>query len=257
MELKESKPEFGPKELTSRGQSDQDRRRQPVDPRDLLLVDAKDRNLYEPFEFSLPHLTAFSISWLAAWEIPTTYENISVLNARLFPVQFALTGFPESPDAMRTNRTLLQMRPKYRGLATSDPRKGVFLTEKGREAAAKVMEAVGAPTFEGRQVEQTSEAEIRPTARGRERTRNPAQIIADCKDKLLYRRYTEGRFEETDIVHFLGLVSLYDHTPPKEIQKAVRQLRADARAAGDAEFLVFLDRVEERFAAYVNRADPK
>src|SRR5437660_7065532 len=147
MELKESKPGYGPKQLTPSNQPDLDQRRQPLDPRDLLRVDPKDQNLYEPFQFSLPHLTAYSIGWLATWEIPTTYENISVLNARLFPAQFALTGFPESPDAMRTNRTLLQMRPKYRGFATSDPRKGVFLTEKGRDAAARGMEAVGAPTF--------------------------------------------------------------------------------------------------------------
>jgi len=257
MKLEESKPPYDPKRLGHGDQPQQDQHRQPVDARDLLRVDPKDPKLYEPFGFSLPPLTAYSISWLAAWEIPTTYENISVLNARLFPAQFALTGFPESPDAMRTNRTLLQMRPKYRGLATSDPRRGVFLTEKGREAAAKVMEAVGAPTFEGKEVEQTSVAEARPAARGRERTRNPAQIISDCKGKLLYRRYLEGRFEETDIVHFLGLVSLYDHTPPPEVRKALRQLRTDAQSAADQEFLTFLDRVEERFSTYLNRADPK
>ena len=188
--------------------------------------------------------------------IPMAYGNISVLNARLFPAQFAFTGFAESPDAMRTNRTLLQMRPKSRGLATSDPRRGVFLTEKGREAAAKVMEAIGGPTFEGKEVERTSVAGDRPTAHGRERTRNPAKIIADCKGKLLYRRSTEGRFEETDIVHFLGLVSLYDHTPPQEVRKALRQLRTDAPSAADREFLEFLDRVEERFSACLNRAEP-
>ncbi|HEY6167014.1 MAG TPA: hypothetical protein VI454_03165 [Verrucomicrobiae bacterium] len=257
MELKETKPEYGRKQVAPPGEPGRHHGGRPVDARDLLRVDPKDRNLYESCEFSLPHLTAYSISWLAAWEIPTTYENISVLNARLFPAQFALTGFPESPDAMRTNRTLLQMRPKYRGFATSDPRRGVFLTEKGREAAAKVMDAVGAPTFEGKQVEQSAAPEIRTTVRGRERTRNPAQIIADCKSKLLYRRYAEGKFEETDIVHFLGLVSLFDHTPPSEVRKALRQLRADAQAAADDEFLVFLGRVEERFSAYLNRADPK
>jgi hypothetical protein len=90
-----------------------------------------------------------------------------------------------------------------------------------------------------------------------ERTRKPAQIIADCKGKLLYKRYTEGRFEETDIVHFLGLVSLYDHTPPSEVRKVFRLLKTDAQAAGDSEFSTFLDQVEERFSAYLNRADAK
>src|SRR6266545_7704558 len=131
----------------------------PKVPRDLLQVDPKSTGTYRLHAFSLPHLTAYSIHWLTQWEIPTTYENISVLNARLFRAEFALVGFPEFPDAMRTNRTLLQMRPKYRGFATSDPRRGVFLTQKGREAAAKIMEAVGAPTFEGKQVERVEALE--------------------------------------------------------------------------------------------------
>src|SRR3989454_1318929 len=193
MELKESKPGYVPKQLTPCNQPDLDQRRQPLDPRDLLRVDPKDQNLYEPFEFSLAHLTAYSISWLATWEIPTTYENISVLNARLFPAQFALAGFPEFPNPQRTNNSLLQMRPKYRGLATSDPRKGVFLTEKGREAAAKVVAILGVPTFEGKAVAQNVVPDYRGMPKDRQHTRNPAQIIADAKEKLLYRRLKEGK----------------------------------------------------------------
>src|ERR1700730_2552561 len=105
-------------------------RDQPKVARDLLCIVSKPPGVYQPRGFSLPHLTAYSIHWLTEWEIPTTYENIGVLNARLFPAEFALVGFLEFPDVMRTNRTLLQMRPKYRGFATSDPRRGVFLTHK-------------------------------------------------------------------------------------------------------------------------------
>jgi hypothetical protein len=245
MQLKESKPEYGVQ------------RRQPVDARDLLRVDPKDQAICQQFQFSMAHLTAYSVHWLTVWEIPSTYENVTVLNARLFPFKFTLAGFPEFPDAMCTNREILHLRPKYRGFATSDPRKGVFLSEKGREAAATVIEALGYPTFEGKPIKLTAVTEIHLLAKGRDRTRNPTQIVADCKGKLLYRRFTEGKFEETDIVHFLGLLSLYDHTPPSEVRKAFRQLRADALTTEDKEFLVFLDRVEERFSAYLNRADNK
>jgi hypothetical protein len=226
----------------------------PKTHRDLLRVDPKPRDSYE--RLSLVHLTAYSVHWLAQWEIPTTYENISVLNARLFPAKFSLAGFPEMPDAMVTNRTILQMRPKYRGFATSDPRRGVFLTEKGRQEATKVQGMLGAPTLVGAAVELPME-EFRLSDKAKERTRNPEQIISDCKGKLLYRRYVEGRFEEADVVHLLGLVSMYDHTPPSEIRKAFRQLRGDAQAISDEGFLKFLDDVEERFSAYLNRNDGK
>lgn len=244
MALNEARPEYGAK------------RWQPVAARDLVRVDPKDQALCRGLQFSMAHLTAYSVHWLTAWEIPTTYENISVLNARLFPTDFSLSGFPEFPDAMRTNRTLLQMRPKYRGFATSDPRRGVFLTDKGRQVAAQVLEGIGPPTFEGKTVTVDLVPESRLRSKGKERTRNPAQIISDCKSKLLFRRFKEGRFEETEIVHLLGLISMYDHTPPKEILKEFRQLRADAQATGDAEFLEFLSRVEDRFSQYLNRSNP-
>jgi len=95
----------------------------PESARDLLKVDAKDRVLYGTF--SLDDLTAYSVHWLTTWDIPTSYENISVLNARLFPQDFGMTGFPDLPDGMRTNRSILHMRPKYRGYATSEAKRGV------------------------------------------------------------------------------------------------------------------------------------
>lgn len=224
---------------------------QPRDHKDLLRVDPKPRDSYE--RFSLAHLTAYSVDWLTRWEIPTTYENISVLNARLFPSKLSLAGFPDMPDAMATNRAILQMRPKYRGFATSDPRKGVYLTEKGYQEAARVREALGPPTLDGTAVEGTTdELQLSRKAKDR-RTRNPERTITECKDKLLYRRYKEGRFDDAEIVHLLGLVSLHDHTPPSELRKALRQLKADANAISDRDFLQFLRDVEDRFFAYLNR----
>lgn len=224
----------------------------PKDHRDLLRVDSKLNASCE--RFSLAHLTAYSVHWLTQWEIPTTYENISVLNARLFPARFSLAGFPEMPDAMATNRTILQMRPKYRGLATSDARKGVFLTEKGRREAAAVQAAIGVPTIRGSATAEELDTLQLPES-GRARTRNPKQIIRECKGKVLYRRYAEGRFDDTDVVHLLGLLSLYDHTRPSELRKAFRQLRKDAQSVSDDAFLRFLDDVERRFSAYLGRTD--
>jgi hypothetical protein len=225
----------------------------PTKARDLLKVDAKPRDACEHEKFSQAHLTAYSVHWLTVWEIPSTYENISVLNARLFPWKFTLAGFPEFPDAMCTNREIMHMRPKWRGLATSDPRRGVFLTEKGQQVVGRVLGVIGSPTLEGRPVpEDAMKDDVVPTKR-KERTRSPAQIVIDGRSKLLFRRFVEGRFDDTDVVHLLGLVSLYDHTPPAEVRKALRQLRSDAQSVGDHDFLTFLDRVEDRFSAYLRR----
>ncbi|MBU0677081.1 MAG: hypothetical protein KJ626_03115 [Verrucomicrobia bacterium] len=226
----------------------------PKDASELLKVDSKPRDVYR--RFSLAHLTAYSVYWLSCWEMHSTYENISVLNARLFPQDFGLTGFPGMPNAMRTNRCLLQLRPKYRGLATSDPRKGVFLTEKGRSEVVKVIQVLGTPTFEGKPVDVGSlDIDPRRPSKSREHTRNPISEIEKAKSKLLYQLYKDGHMADADVVHFLGLVELYDHTPPSEIRKQVRQLRSDGETTKDREFLEFLDVVSTRFAGYINRSD--
>lgn len=226
----------------------------PRDAIDLLKVDPKSRDIYR--RFSLARLTAYTVHWLSSWEMHTTYENISVLNARLFPQDFGLKGFPGMPDALRTNRSLLQMRPKYRGFATSDPRKGVYLTDKGRDEVEKLIQVLGGPTFEGKPIE-TDVLEIDPRRpnKDREKTRNPAREIEKAKSKLLYRLYKDGHLADADVVHFLGLVELYDHTRPIEIRKQFRQLRTDAETVRDGDFVEFLDAVSAHFANYINRQD--
>lgn len=228
---------------------------QPATARDLLKADAKDKKEYRGF--SLVHLTAYSVYWLAQWGIPTTYENVSVLNWRLFPADFSMQGFPELLDALRTNRSLLQMRPHYRGFATSDPRKGVHLTEKGETQAIAVLTAVGPPSFDGRVAPpQTMEIDPRRPNKDKEKSRNPAQTVQEIRSKILFRCFAEGKLAEAEIVHLLGLVGLYDHTLPKELRNAFSQLRKDAEEVGDNEVLHFLDAVAERFHTYLHRPDP-
>ncbi|MCL5670299.1 MAG: hypothetical protein M1423_03240, partial [Acidobacteria bacterium] len=225
---------------------------QPTKPRDLLKTDAKRKDEYR--RFSLVHLTAYSVFWLTQWGIPTTYENVSVLNGRLFPDDFSMQGFRELPDGLRTNRSLLQMRPKYRGFATSDPRGGVHLTEKGRASAVEVSNTIGPPSFEGK-IAPVGRIEIDPRRpnKDKEKSRNPANIIQEVRSKILFRRFKEGKLAEAEIVHLLGLVGLYDHTLPSELRKSFRQLRSDAQDVGDSEVLTFLDSVSERFRGYLDR----
>jgi hypothetical protein len=225
----------------------------PKTARDLLRVDSKDRETYA--EFSLAHLTAYSVYWLNAWDIPTTYENVSVLNARLFPHDFGMTGFPELPDALRTNRSLLQMRPKYRGFATSDPRNGVHLTEKGAAEVARLIKSIGQPSFEGKLLNfDSSGIDPRRPSKERARTFTPAQLIEDKRSRLLFQRYQDGNLEDAEVVHLLGFLSLYDHTPPPELKREFKRIQESAVEIGDKEFIEFMDAVAQKFHAYLNRS---
>src|SRR5262249_28481685 len=101
------------------------------------------------------------------------------------------------------------------------------------------------------------QAALTASSKTRTYTRDSHQIIASAKSKLLYRHYKEEAIEDTDIVYLLGLLGMYDHSPPKEVKKAFRQLKADAEVIGDKDFLTFLDEMQNRFQAYLNRPDPE
>lgn len=149
------------------------------------------------------------------------------------------------------------MRPKYRGFATSDPREGVHLTEKGEKQAIVVLSAIGPPTFEGKIVAaNTLEIDPRRPNKNLDRNRNPAQVIQEIRSKILFRRFQEGKIAEAEVVHLLGLVGLYDHTIPSELRKAFEQLRRDAKDVNDTEVIRFLESVSERFGSYLGRAEP-
>ena len=51
-----------------------------------------------------------------------------------------MVNFQEYPDAFRTNRSLLQMQPKYRNLLTGAATKGFSLNERGMDMGQGIME---------------------------------------------------------------------------------------------------------------------
>ena len=77
------------------------------------------------------------------------------------------------------------------------------------------------------------------------------------RNKILFRRFKEGKLNETEVVHLLGLVGLYDHTLPTELRKAFKRMRADSVTVNDTEVVEFFDAVAERFHTYLNRPDPR
>jgi hypothetical protein len=82
------------------------------DRKDLLKLRPFARDVYK--DYALRTLTAYVVHWLQTWGILTSLENVAVASHRLFPVKFGMVGWSEFPDVNRTNRSVLQMRPKYR-----------------------------------------------------------------------------------------------------------------------------------------------
>ena len=222
-----------------------------VHPNDLLSMQAFEEKDYEAI--ALTSLTAYSAYWLSQWGLQTSLENLAVLNFRMFPVKFAMVGWPQFPDFNRTNRSVLQMRPKYRNLATSITKDGVFLNDFGAREAQALTNRIGSPKFQDGS-SSLLEA-VTPSSRGssRPRTIHPEDQLAKIRKSRMFQLYESGKWMEAEAIDLVNFLEVYDHTPSKEKIRRLKELQQAAEQVGDPKVLAFLREVETRFRAYLHK----
>lgn len=59
-------------------------------------------------DLPLTDLAAYAMMVLESKGTPRVIEHVTVALFELFPAKFAMVGYPQHPDGMRANRTLLQ-----------------------------------------------------------------------------------------------------------------------------------------------------
>jgi hypothetical protein len=223
-----------------------------INKEDLLTLHPFKANDYN--SLSLTSLTAYSVFWLAQWGITTTLENISVINHRLFPEKFSMVGWAQFPDLNRTNRSVLQMRPKYRNFASSASDKGVFLNDNGLQEAYSLIKKFGNPAFKNKK-DFSPVLEIKQTQKDGKRSRSvhPEDVVLRIRNSKLFMLYKDNMFFETEAIHLIGLLGVYDHTPSKEKKRKLRELLDYANEIEDKEIVDFLKLVENKFDRYLNK----
>lgn len=221
------------------------------DRRDLLKLRSFGRDSYE--DYALTTLTAYVVHWLQKWGIPTSLENVAVASHRLFPVKFGMVGWSEFPDVNRTNRSVLQMRPKYRNLATSASDKGVFLNQRGIEEATALIAKLGPPVTDAGQLTAIIDEEVRPEVGKRARSIHPESDVEAVRRSPLFELHTSSRFDEAEAIDLIGLLDVYDHTPSAEKRSILRRLVESAKEVKDSEVVEFLGKIQTRFHRYLNR----
>lgn len=214
--------------------------------KDLVKVAAKSTDLYG--NAPLTSLTAYTLHWLHHWQLRRTIEAIAVLNWRLFPEKFAMVGFSQFPDAFRTNRSLLQMQPKYRNLLTGAAVKGFSLNERGRELAIELTQKLGVPSTETGQDLANVDTRNTPTQSSRPaRSIEPEREVQRLRESKLFKKWQEGVLSDRDLIHVHALLGIFDHTPPAARARAMRLLEKSAKDVGDADALRFLADVRRTF----------
>lgn len=215
--------------------------------KDLVQITAKDPTLYQGA--SLAALTTYSLFWLHQWQLRRTIEAVSVLNWRLFPDKFGMVGWPEYPDAFRTNRSLLQGQPKYRNWLTGAASTGFSLNERGLEIARDLIATLGPPgTTTGKQANlQAIGMMPKQLSAARPRSVEPERELRSARKSRLFEKWKSEVLSERDLIHVHSLLGIFDHTPAKVRSKKMRDLERSAEDIKDAEMTKFLTDVRQQF----------
>jgi hypothetical protein len=196
---------------------------------------------YPEFVYSsidLNRLACFILRWLQERHVPMTFENIVVAAFRMFPAKFSLEGFSEYPDAARTNRALLQLRPKYRNWARGNVGKGFVLTESGLAEAGRVRDILisgKAPEKGGR------------VRRQKPKTMDLTRDLGTVVDSGLFSKWREQRLGEGTILELLDMLQAYVYTPPKALRERIEGIENAAIQVGRADVAEFLREVRRTF----------
>jgi hypothetical protein len=218
--------------------------------KDLVKIAAKKDDQYA--EVALTSLTAYSLFWLHQWQIPRTIEAIAIMNWRLFPGKFAMVGFQEYPDAFRTNRSLLQMQPKYRNLLTGAATKGFSLNERGMSIAKELSKNIGVPTTSvGALLGTIAKEPARGLSKSAARSIEPAREVSRIRESKLFEKWKSGLMSDRDLIHVHALLRIFDHTPPAMRKRAMKDLIDSANKQSDEEIGKFLQDVKRNFPTAV------
>ncbi len=215
--------------------------------RDLEKIASMESVAYE--EISLAALVVYSLYWLHEWELRRTIEAITVLSWRLFPTKFSMVGWPQYPDQLRTNRSLMQGGPKYRNWLSGAAVNGFSLNQRGIEQAQELIAKIGAPAFDdGTRI--NLDEHISPIkTKTRARTIEPAREVAKAKEGRLFEKWKEGVLAERDLIHVHTLLEIFEHTPKVQREKRMKDLERAAEDADDDEMKKFLMDVRANFPA--------
>lgn len=204
-------------------------------------------------QLSLATLTTYSAYWLVQWGVPTTLENVAVLNFKLFPTKFAMVGWAEFPDVNRTNRSVLQMRPKYRNFATSITDKGIFLNERGIAEAESLLARLGPPIFHDGSTPVLEMPIPRVRGSGRPTTVHAEDLISQVRKSRLFQTYKAGEWAQAEPIDLINFLGVYDHTPSEEKRRRIRSLEMAADEVNDTEVKEFLLAVLSTFSRYLHK----
>ena len=221
------------------------------EPRQLLDLASKPQAAYE--SVPLTSLVAYCMYWLKRWDIRQSIEAIAVCAWRLFPLKFAMIGFPDFPDAFRVNRSLLQGQPKYRNFLTGSAKDGFSLNARGVELAEQLGETIGPPSWTGDDNNATTAPtpQPRPDAKITGRSIEPAAELLTIRASKLFGKWKSGILAQRDLIHLHSMLGVFDHTPAKVRTRKYRALLSSATILGDSEILEFLHDVSNEFPTYV------
>ena len=182
-------------------------------------------------------LVVYVIKYLRGNNIPLSWNYIVIAAFKLFPEKFYFSDeFKIYPHIEMLNRTLLHLRPKERNYATGGSRIKYELTKFGEETAKQVEEeinlATGKPLLLKNKIMDSHKAE-------------PSVEFRKLKDSEVYKKFTEGGFDDMDLWIYYGVTPF---SQIERIKKKIKETKIIAEENGDQKIISLLNKFSEILA---------
>jgi len=210
----------------------------------ILSLDSYDEYTYS--DIDLNRLALVGISRLNQINIPYTFERLSTLLSRLFPEKFSMAEFTMCPDLTRTNRALLQLRPKYRNWARGDVKNGFQLTETGTSELLLTLELLKrSPNTVSKS---TSKRSALPADNRRDRS---LIFMAEIERSKLYQSFKDKENQNYSVWDFYDLLHASAEISKETLIKNIQKLESYAEGLKRNDILEFINWVKVEFSEYL------
>jgi len=210
----------------------------------ILSIESYDKYLYR--DIDLNRLSLVGINTLDKINISYTFERLSVLLSRLFPTKFSMAEFPMCPDLTRINRSLLQLRPKYRNWARGDIKNGFQFTEAGFSELKITMKLLKRTSDQI--AESTGKRSSIPADNRRDRS---LIFMAEIERSNLFQSYKNKNNQFHSIWDFYDLLHAAEGTSKVTLNNNIMKLESYAVGLNRKDILSFLKWVKSEFSDYL------
>jgi len=178
-------------------------------------------------------LVLYSVNLIEQEKIETTFDSVVVATFKLFPIRFALIGFPEYPDAKRVHDCLFHCTYKTKNWLFGNAKSGYYITEKGKSILNNTNRKLSGEI-------------VNVGYTGSEPNRKEKFFLDLIKEDVSFKKYLKGNFEDISEQDIRRLLRSTSNTSYDILEENFKKYSEYAKNLNDKNVKNFLEIIEKK-----------